>query len=368
MSLKWRALPGWRNQSMLSDGRSMAAPLEKEHCDDCGLIRHTSPPSQAQIEGIFSQDYTLHTRLVDNAFEDQRQRHYADWVLKLVGSRTVNSIFEVGAGTGSLMAELRRRSPHWRLKGVEPVASAVSQAAEGLDIEVGVLRDIDPAALKVDVALSVNVIEHVHDPIAFLQQSLATVVEGGCIVVICPDGDRPTTELLIYDHIHSFTLRAFEKIAQRAGFLIAARQTAPAALGAFQAIVFMPGPASSTSSPMVEDLFERRSSFLNSWKQLDRALLTRIGDCSNLWAFGSGENAQLLRAYAPRSWERVQEIVADSVGVFDGRPISLYEAALTEKRTILLAVRPGIQRVVEERLVADGNSVIRWDDLVWPDQ
>ncbi|MNW06697.1 hypothetical protein D3C71_2031450 [compost metagenome] len=84
-----------------------------------------------------------------------------------------------------------------------------------------------------------------------------------------------------------------------------------------------------------------------------------------MWAFGSGENAQLLRAYAPKVWSKVQGVVADSAGVFDGKPIALYQAARTGgKRTILLAIRPGIQGVVEGRLSADGHTVIRWDDLV----
>lgn len=365
MSTKWQVLPGWPNQSMLSDGRSIAVPLEKKHCEACGLIRHSSPPSQAAIEAIFSRDYALHARLVDNAFETQRQSLYADWILGLLGPSTIDSIFEIGAGTGSLMAELRRRAPHLRLKGVEPVVSAVSQAATDLDIEVGLLRDIDTASLKVDVVLSVNVIEHVHDPIEFLLQSRAALSAGGRIVIICPDGDHPSTEMLIYDHIHSFTQRSLEKIAQRAGLKITDRQAAPAALGAFQAVVLTPGRVTSTASPMIVDLYERRSAFLHRWRQLDQALLERIGNCSSLYAFGSGENAQLLRAYAPQAWGKVDGIVADSAGVFDAKPIALYEPARTNgERTILLAVRPGIQAVVEGRLVADGHKVIRWDDLI----
>lgn len=350
---------------MLSDGRSLTAPLEKKHCEACGLMQHSSPPSQAQIEAIFSRDYALHARLVDNAFETQRQSLYADWILDLLGAPIVDSIFEIGAGTGSLMAELKRRAPQLRLKGVEPVVSAVSEAATDLDIEVGLLRDIDTASLKVDVVLSVNVIEHVHDPVEFLLQSRAALSEGGRIVVICPDGDHPSTEMLIYDHIHSFTLRSFEKISQRAGLTITDRQPAPAALGAFQAVVLVPGPVASVSSDMSDDLYERRSNFLHRWQQLERALSERIGDCPSIWAFGGGENAQLLRSYAPSVWEKVQGIVADSAGVFDGMPIALYEAARTGGvRNILLAVRPNIQGIVEGRLVGDGHNVIRWDDLV----
>ncbi len=350
---------------MLSDGRSITASLEKEECLNCGLIRHVSSPSQKEIEAIFSQDYALHARLTDSIFEDQRQRIYADWIRDLLGNRTVNSVFEIGAGTGSLMAELQRRAPAWRLKGVEPVPAAVSPRTADLDIERGLLRDIDTRSFRVDVVLSVNVIEHVHNPLEFLQQSKMALADGGCIVVICPDGDRPTTEMLIYDHIHSFTSQAIEGIAKSADLAVIDRQTAPPALGAFQAILLGRGPGRWLAPRMADDLFERRVHLFSCWQRLDSSLLERIRDCPNLWAFGGGENAQLLRAYAPKTWNMVRGILADSEGFFDARPITHYESTSSSgAKTVLLAVRPEIQGAVAQRLIDDGNNVIRWDDLV----
>lgn len=350
---------------MLSDGRSIIASLEKEECRNCGLMRHISSPSQEEIEAIFSQDYALHARLTNSIFEDQRQRIYAEWILDLLRDRKVNSVFEIGAGTGSLMAELQRRAPSWRLKGVEPVPAAVSHRTADLDIERGLLRDIDTRSLKVDVVLSVNVIEHVHNPLEFLQQSKMALTDDGCIVVICPDGDRPTTEMLIYDHIHSFTSRAIEGIAKSADLAVIDRQTAPPALGAFQAILLARGFSKWVAPRMADDLFERRMRLFSCWQKLDDALYERIRDCPNLWAFGGGENAQLLRAYAPNTWNKVRGILADSAGFFDARPITRYEAASASRaRTVLLAVRPEIQIAVAQRLINDGNSIIRWDDLV----
>lgn len=350
---------------MLSDGRSINASLEKEECQNCGLIRHVSSPSQKEIEAIFSQDYALHARLTDSIFEDRRQRLYADWILDLLGNRTVNSVFEIGAGTGSLMAELQRRAPTWRLKGVEPVPATVPPRTADLDIERGLLRDIDTRSLNVDVVLSVNVIEHVHNPLEFLQQSKLALADGGCIVVICPDGDRPTTEMLIYDHIHSFTSQAIEGIAKSADLTVIERQTAPAALGAFQAVILGHGSGKWFAPRMTDDLFERRVHLFSCWQKLDSALLERIQDCPNLWAFGGGENAQFLRAYAPNAWDMVRGILADSEGFFDARPITRYKSKFaSDARTVLLAVRPEIQGAVAQRLIKDGNNVIRWDDLV----
>lgn len=353
---------------MLSDGRRITAPLEKLHCDVCGLIRHAVPPSQSQIEAIFGRDYVLHTRLVNNAYENVRQSRYAEWIIDLLRERDVGSIFEVGAGTGSLMLELQRRSPTWTFKGVEPVAAAAAQAAAKLDIEVGLLRDVDVGQLHVNVVLSVNVIEHVHDPIAFLGLSRAALEEGGCVVIICPDGDRPTTELLIYDHIHSFTACAMEKIARRAGFDVVSRQTAPASLGAFHAFVLVPGEAPVKASPSIGELYRKRVILLERWQKLDELLLDRIGECSKLWAFGLGENAQLLRAYAPRVWERVGGFLADKSGFFDGQSITTYKSARLEAGSkILLAVRPDVQPDLAKRLEGDGAEVIRWDELIADD-
>src|SRR5438093_1096741 len=71
----------------------------------------------------------------------------------------------------------------------------------------------------VELAISVNVIEHVLSPHAFLQSLRAAVRDGGHVVVICPDGDVPNYELLFYDHLYSFGSNALLALASAVGLV-----------------------------------------------------------------------------------------------------------------------------------------------------
>ena len=55
----------------------------------------------------------------------------------------------------------------------------------------------------------------------------------------------------------------------------------------------------------ISDLWSRRDFYLKAWHDLDQALLNRSQSFPRLVAFGGGQTAALLRAYAPRTWTRL---------------------------------------------------------------
>lgn len=362
----WKPLPGWHSTAMLSDGRCVKKPLEKEHCCSCGLARHVKQPSPQETEHIFEEGYELFARLGGSPYEEQRQSLYASWILSLLEGRRLESIFEVGTGTGGLMAQLRKRLPTLVLSGVEPVESAIV-AQQDLNIIRGLLREIDRSDINADVVLSVNVIEHVEDPVEFLRQSAEAAGPGGCIVVACPDGDIPSSELLLYDHFHSLTADAIRLIAGRAGLKVVRWEQAPVALGPFHAVVLERGsPEQAIRLSPRKDLYEGRRQFLAAWQHLDDKLLEmRLELGGELWAFGSGENAQLLRAYAPNTWQEVRGILSDLPGHFDGFDAVPYAPpAVDQRRTVLLAVKPESQPALAARLAGNGDVPLRWDGFI----
>lgn len=366
----WLPLPGWSRAAMLSDGRFLEAELNKEHCRDCRLLRHARPPSKEKLEAIFREGYELYAHPAGGGFEMQRQRRYADWVLALIGTRQVETVFEIGAGNGSFLTELHRRMPDWQLSGVEPSSVAAGHARNaGFDIQTGMLQDIDVSEADADIVLAINVVEHAHDPAAFLAHAATALSEEGCLIVICPDGERPSSELLVYDHLHSFTALALDNIARKAGLTVAQRMIAPVSLGPFQAFLLRRMNAADETARIgapAQGLYEWRYRFLLAWHQLDAALLQRVEAAGeNVWAFGGGESAQMLRTYAPETWSRVSGVLSDVAGFFDGQPVRIYgPAAERQARTLLLAVRPEIQGAVANRLTHDGNNVVLWDDLI----
>jgi hypothetical protein len=114
-------------------------------------------------------------------------------------------------------------------------------------------------------------------------------------------------------------------------------------------------------------LADTRNRYLTSWAGLDRHLDTRLDPDSAVTVFGAGEATCLLRAYAPRTWRRVEQIWIDdpaSARRFD-RPIVGYAASPPAAgRRVVIATHPASQAAVASRLERDGHSVAIWSDLI----
>jgi hypothetical protein len=213
--------------------------------------------------------------------------------------------------------------------------------------------------------IAVNVIEHTESAQAFVQQLAAAVEPGGTLIIVCPDGERPWTELLIADHLWSFTAGHVMQLLARAGIGLATVNRAPEQLGGFVMITGSRARSNETTAWAPEHRrFGDAGAYLRTWRDLDATLIVRAGD-RPLVCFGIGEAAGLLRAYAPRTWSQVSRCVLDAPErrEFDGLGVDDYQQ-LSPRATILLGVRPSDQTRLAARIEADGHQVIRWDDLV----
>ena len=114
-------------------------------------------------------------------------------------------------------------------------------------------------------------------------------------------------------------------------------------------------------------LHDRRHQYLSSWQQLDAKLLQRTRPYDALTCFGIGEAAHLLATYAPQAWAKIVSCTADTfiTKQFRGKQILPYNRKLdSNEAAMLLGVRPGSQDFLADRLMQDGYSVIRWNDVI----
>jgi SAM-dependent methyltransferase len=354
---------------MLSDGRAVEAPRRLRMCMSCGLARRVGEPlSDAEVYG---EAYALNDTPPGAVATDvARHEQYAEWIRTEV-ERAPTRIFDAGCGNGALLQCLGVVFPGALLQGMEPAPRAVARArSAGLDVVEGYFAPGHAAATPADLVVSVNVIEHVPDPVAFLQAVRESLAVGGRAVVICPDGDSPSVELLFADHLYSYTSHALGQAAQRAGLRVVAAGRAPASLGAFQMVV-LEAAASGGDTPAdaadVRRLFDERAKYLATWRALGAVLDERLLPYKHVTAFGFGEAADLLRVYAPGAWGRVKQCAVDDPSVLRASevPVRAYrELTPTTGHAVLLAVRPRSQGYLGERVGRDGFAVVRWDDIV----
>lgn len=366
----WRMLINWP-QAMLSDGKLLPYPLHKRECTSCGLVaRQADALPESAWQSLFTEDYALHAT-PPNAFDLQRAAAYADWLLPMLRGESPRTALEVGCGNGALLGVVRERLDLAKACGLDPNPAAIAVGqAQGLSLLVGTLEDAvwqaGPwAATGFDLVYSVNVIEHVSDPLAFLQSIHRQLDDDGRLLLVCPDGDLPSSELLMFDHVHSFTRRSLLLLLQAAGFSLLCHEVSPAGIAGFQAVLAAPFLATEAiAEPELEHLailHGKRAALVTGWRMLAEHVVGQWPEHGRLVAFGVGEAALLLRAYAPALWKKVVAVTADvapPAGRFDVPFVAMAELS-TEADTLLLATRPEVQAALASRLEAQGFRVIR---------
>lgn len=358
----------WRGQSLISDMQTTPARLGRAACTTCGLVRRRALPAVDEQRAVFDQAYSLFAEPPTEHMR-KRQSTIAQWIIDLLGEVSPTNILEFGCGDGSLLEAFSAALPGASLRGVEPAPAAVKEARRrGVEVTRGFAEDLPVGTA--DLCLSVNVIEHVSQPLEFLRSMRESVVGDGLVVVACPDGDIPNYELLFHDHIFSFNRSALEVLCARAGLVVLKSEKAPPSIGPFQIVLARRARDDETPRQTINRdglrVAAMKDAYLTAWSNLEDTLLTRMRDAERVFMFGNSDVTALLRVYAPAVWAATEACVIDgdpAAESFLDRPLRSY-GSLPKSQTIILGVRPGSQDAVARRLEQDGHRVVQWNDVV----
>jgi 2-polyprenyl-3-methyl-5-hydroxy-6-metoxy-1,4-benzoquinol methylase len=354
-------------RSAVSDGRLIGRALVRLSCLECGAASHMSNISGYDIKAIYADHYGLPSAAP--AADAARARLYAGWIAEQLSPP--RSILEIGCGSGAMLHELARSWPTAVCIGIDPALPVVVRSNDEVRLERGFLNDTSAVTGNFDLIVAINVIEHTSSPAAFLTALEARLAPKGQIAIVCPTAEPPNMELLFYDHIFSLTPNSLLRAASSTSLVARKVARAPAALGDFQMMILNVGPPPS-SFPVAKNSFSdlslTREAYLEHWINLDAALLTRLDCAERLIAFGGGQMACLLRAYAPKTWSQIEMIVLDdSREAWDlDKPVESYAEAAPRlgAAAVLIAAAPRVQNKIAERLRHDGLRPIRYDDLI----
>ena len=244
------------------------------------------------------------------------------------------SILEIGCGSGALLKDMLSAWPAANGCGVDPALPEASRPDNRIRLQRGFVEDIPRDWQDFDLIVAVNVVEHVPNPGAFLAALQSRLAQNGNIVIICPAAEPPNVELLFFDHLYSFTPSALHAASKPTSLVARKQSSAPREIGDFQMLVFNRADDASAMSLQLDrrcpDLHAMRKSYLERWSELDQTLLDRSKSEARLVAFGAGQTAAMLRAYAPRMWARVDLLMLDDINEAWtlGPPIASYRDAV----------------------------------------
>ncbi|MBI5625301.1 MAG: class I SAM-dependent methyltransferase [Elusimicrobia bacterium] len=133
-------------------------------------------------------------------------------------------LLEVGCSAGYFLNAARA---DFSVTGVEPSRWAAAEASRkfGVPVHAGSLADAGFAAETFDVAAMVDVIEHLADPGALLDQCRGVLKPGGFLYLVTPDIGSLSARILRGSwwglrpaHLHYFTKATLTSLLEKKGF------------------------------------------------------------------------------------------------------------------------------------------------------
>lgn len=193
-------------------GRRFAA------CTKCGLAMQVPLPPAETLQAYYDAQFADGMYAVFTAAE-QMKTMTAKWRLKAIAPwvRPQGRWLDVGCANGVFVREAAATGV--QAEGIELSGVAVSSAvASGLPVRRGALADVASGA-AFDCISAFDVIEHVADPLAFLQDIVGRLRPGGHAVLTLPDKSSIFARLMgarWWFYIPDEHLHYFDRVIMRA--------------------------------------------------------------------------------------------------------------------------------------------------------
>ena len=156
------------------------------------------------LKSAYASGSQLNTPMDDYGIGKETCEDFIRFILSVLERRDLNGVrlLEIGCGTGYLLARLKELGA--KVLGVEP-GTASSIHAENAGITV-IHEPFEVAKVDgtFDLIVHTGVLEHVPDPLGFLQRQLSMLNKGGRIALAVPDCDAPIEhgDLSMFVHEH----------------------------------------------------------------------------------------------------------------------------------------------------------------------
>lgn len=199
-------------------------------CDDCRFVFLNPQPSDAELATIYGGDYFL-----GGGSEEQQRavseikrataRLYLGEISRYRGAEP-GTVLEVGCGMGEFLSEAE--SAGWNVTGVEYSSKSCEQARRGLQRGSVLCGELAQAGLpggRFDLCVLADVIEHVRNPLAFLQEVHRLLKPGGTVFIATPSLDSWSARLMGMnwmefkpEHLCYFESRSIQTALFKGGF------------------------------------------------------------------------------------------------------------------------------------------------------
>jgi len=196
------------------------------HCLSDGMMWLDPQPTEDFYRELYAQHYHLagpDDPLLEQATLDVHSdqaglqrvaRIRLDEIAQFAGR---GRFLEVGFGSWYTLLEAQKRG--WDVLGMEMSPSCVDEArARGIPAVCAELPAYGRSAQSFDVISMYSVIEHTHDPPAYLQRAHELLREDGLLVLRLPDTEDEGPPASLIAHLYHFNQTTITELLRRCGF------------------------------------------------------------------------------------------------------------------------------------------------------
>jgi SAM-dependent methyltransferase len=153
-------------------------------CQDCDLVFDSPRPSLAAISAFYSK-FDQYDGWTGNLAA--RKKLWQRRLRKMKGDFKPGRLLDIGAGIGQFLAEAR--DTFHTVDGTElsTQAIAIAQKTFGITLRPGTLEGLALPAANYDTVTAMHVLEHVHEPGAFLAECHRLLSPGGRLFIAVPN-------------------------------------------------------------------------------------------------------------------------------------------------------------------------------------
>ncbi|MCO6499342.1 MAG: class I SAM-dependent methyltransferase [Vicingus serpentipes] len=192
-------------------------------CSSCTLVfKHIPELNREKVEELQADLYT------DEVTRSKVKKLYTmikDRVDILKKHKSSGRILEIGCATGAFLNEAKAQG--FDVVGLDASSNYAQFTNDlGLDVRHGRLEDVAFQKEEFDVIACSHLLEHIEDPLSFLEQLKAYLKPEGVLFLVVPNEASITNKVLGYkhstyqqpDHLYFFSKKTLINYLHKAGF------------------------------------------------------------------------------------------------------------------------------------------------------